>query len=342
MYNALKIKYLSHGVPITGGDTHELFFVHTLEPYAQTQNQPTSLTIHNQPKTFTNIWQQLKLFLWAFYTANADVNIVVARLGLPAIARNLFNKNKVIIVLHGHYPNANCGFFTRKLVDFTYFLLKKKAFKRFALVCLLDYWQDYFTQKKGIQSPVFVFPNFFELQKYRAFIAEKLGKKQVYLGQFSTKNDMVEIDLLCSALKAQDFRCVFSSLYTSHLQEKKHENYEIVVVSYENYLGLMAESCCTIAFSKIPEGLNRIAVESLLVGTPVVGFDMGGLGYLLKKTNSLVVRNHKEALPYITGEKKMPAPNTDFLVQFDVSNTEQYIKPIFGWITDGKKYSRLK
>ena len=59
-------------------------------------------------------------------------------------------------------------------------------------------------------------------------------------------------------------------------------------LNYEKYIQLLYVSDVTVILSKLNEGWNRVAHESVLCGTPVIGNGVGGLGELLKITEQTI------------------------------------------------------
>ncbi|MDI1232945.1 MAG: hypothetical protein PSX81_01545, partial [bacterium] len=78
---------------------------------------------------------------------------------------------------------------------------------------------------------------------------------------------------------------------------------------------------------KVNEGWNRTAHESLLVNTPVIGFKRGGLGDLLKQSNSVIVNSVEEAYNCIEGDVWV-LPDEKFLEKYSIKNTTEYLKVI--------------
>jgi hypothetical protein len=114
----------------------------------------------------------------------------------------------------------------------------------------------------------------------------------------------------------------------------------------------MAASEYTLAMPFIKEGWNRIAHESLLLGTQVIGFNQGGLGDLLRGANAFALGeesreeileeyyrefrnpldvNFMEETFEIILSKKQKTLNREFLQQFEVEQIGNYIIRIKDW-----------
>jgi hypothetical protein len=114
----------------------------------------------------------------------------------------------------------------------------------------------------------------------------------------------------------------------------KFEYYEVKQVPFDAYLSEMASSYCSLAFTKINEGWPRMVHESILVGTPVIGYDNGGLGNLLRQSNSYRVKNAQEAYDLITGNEPLEVKAPDsFAPAYDVASLGGWMKPVVEWVT---------
>ena len=110
------------------------------------------------------------------------------------------------------------------------------------------------------------------------------------------------------------------------------ENYEVRKLSFENYLNEMASSYCSLSLSGVNEGWPRMVHESILVGTPVIGYDMGGLGDLLKESGSYIAKDQNEAFELITGKKLEYKTSLQFIRKYDTSSAKEWITPIINYI----------
>jgi glycosyltransferase involved in cell wall biosynthesis len=81
----------------------------------------------------------------------------------------------------------------------------------------------------------------------------------------------------------------FYHLITSGKKEKDFGTQHLNL-SYHDYIRLLNSSDITVILSRLKEGWNRIAHESLLCKTPVIGLDIAGLGELLNKSKQIIFR----------------------------------------------------
>lgn len=212
-------------------------------------------------------------------------------------------------------------------------IIKKSPNNKVLLVTVAQYWQNYFKQN-GLTNCM-VFYNFFEPTLYKAIIGSN-KKKQIHLGQYSWKNDLT-IKKLAAQLHQHGYYCYFSTNQPLDVQYKTAE-FDVIYEDFNAYLKRMAESLYTLALTQINEGWNRVAHESMLVGTPVIGYHNGGLGELLKGSNAFLVNNYQEAYSIIINNESK-AINHDFLNEFSATNAHSIAKPIVDWITN---YGLLK
>ena len=100
----------------------------------------------------------------------------------------------------------------------------------------------------------------------------------------------------------------------------------------------MAESEYTLALTRVNEGWNRIAHESLLVNTPVIGYVRGGLGNLLYGSGAITVHNAGEAFDAIVKKEKISSRNEYFLDHFDILKSGEYQNNLISWLIHGKEH----
>ena len=317
------IKYISYGKYETGGYKHELFFAEQLQQFLNQKGEHVSLEIDRRNRFYTNPFAYLKLFLLGL-TAIANYNIVVARVALFAVLRNAFNQNKVYIVLHYFDKNDGKSFWLNLYYNALFFVLKNTKNDNISIVTVAPFWVKYFKEKIKHNINVFHFPNFFENEYYSDFVNLN-KKKQIHLGQWSFKNhaDVFEI---AKQLTNQGFYCYFSTNFKDFATKKSF--YEVVYFDkFENYLSQMALSEFTLAITGINEGWNRVAHESILVGTPVIAYAKAGLLDLVNESKSIAANNMEEVLQAI--ENKNVQANLHLLAHYDIKNVTNYLNKMF-------------
>lgn len=310
----MTIKYISQGAVKTGGFRNETAFARALSECLN-----ADLKEIRKQKNITGILGHLKLLMWFFKEANANINIVPVRGALASIARNLFTKNQTIVVIHSDvqpYSSAFLKWYYRL------FLWLKKTFriKRCKVVVVSEFWKQRM-QERGIKD-VFIVPNMFDVNFFKQFRTTQKEKK-IHLGMPDEKLDK-QVYELAVRLTDAGFECYFSTMQKEKVQATSFYNISYFV-NYEAYLTEMAKSICTIQMPAIIEGLPRLAHESLLVGTPLIGYKKGGLGDLLEQSNSNIVSNIDEAFEVIT-QNKFTQINPEFLNEYDVRNMRKYLQ----------------
>lgn len=317
------IKYISYGKYETGGYKHELFFAEQLHDFLNKKGEHVSLEIDRKNRFYTNHFAYLKLFLLGL-TANSNYNIVVARIALFSVLCNIFTQNKVYIVLHNFDKNDGKSFWLNLYYEVLFLVLKNTKNKNISIITVAPFWVEFFKQKVHNNIPVFHFPNFFDNEYYSDFITVN-KKKQIHLGQWSFKNhaDVFEI---AKQLTEQGYYCYFSTNFKDFAT--KTSNYEVVYFDqFENYLTQMALSEFTLALTEINEGWNRVAHESILVGTPVIAYTKAGLLNLVNESKSIAASNMEEVLQGI--ENKNVQANSNLLAHYDIKNAADYLNKIF-------------
>lgn len=165
---SIKAKYISYGKYETGGYKHELFFAHQLAQFLTTEHEKCELIIERSNRFFENPFAYLKLFLLGL-KANGNYNIVVARVAVFAMLRNLFTKNKVYIVLHNFDEDDGKSIWLKWYYHLLFFLLKNLPTKNISIVAVAPFWVNYFKNRINGNIPVHLFPNFFDVEYYDSF-----------------------------------------------------------------------------------------------------------------------------------------------------------------------------
>lgn len=319
------IVYLSHGPLPTGGFQHESFLAATL------QSELGNIPLHSfrQWKYFKGV-EQLYLVWWGFWKATASINIVVGRLALPAILRNLFTKRKVLVVLH-HFDKQYFGSFILKVYYYLLiWLLRQLPKKRFAIITVSPFWVNECTNLVQGKIPVFHFPNLFDVSIY-ASKRNSEKSKSVCLGQWSSKNHP-QVFALASKLKQAGFQCYFASLHPVE-SSADISDYAIFTEPFDQYLNRLARCYCSVAFPYVKEGWNRVAHESMLLGTPLVAYPVGGLADLAQQSGCTTFNNINQAFDSIVNGRLNPIDET-FIKAYNVDNSKKWALPIVNFCSE--------
>lgn len=316
------IKYISFGKYETGGFKHELFFAQCLVNFLNERGFNLVLQKVRKNKFYTNPFGYIKLLLLGF-TANAGYNIVVARVAFTAVLRNLFNSNRVYIVLHNYDEHDGKSVWLKLYFKVLFALLRYAPLKRVSIITVAPYWVQYFESITNGNIKVHLFPNFFDNSHYTKFITSH-KKKQIHLGQWSFKNHP-DVFKLAEQLHQKGYYCYMSTNYKNFAAQ--YPCFDVLYFEeFDSYLKHMAESRYTIAFTAINEGWNRVAHESVLVHTPVIAYAKAGLKNLVDESHSYAVNSIAEAIAII--ENKNEPVKSNLLAHYDINYADNYLKPV--------------
>lgn len=201
-------------------------------------------------------------------------------------------KPKQVVVAY-HYDTAFCHPLVKTHHYLTLKSLVSNMDKVHKLVVISKFWRDYFFNL-GFKNIENVYCGFdkkdFVIDRtasetVRAKINPK-DKKIVYIGNSQKKKgadlaykalkDRDDILLVTSGNKDIDLPCLNLSL------------------NRQEYLALLSVSDVVVTFSQFKEGWNRVAHEAMMMGVPVIGSGLGGMGELLAGGGQKIVTDSKE------------------------------------------------
>lgn len=321
----MRIIYLSHGANETGGYLHEQLLAAAIA--ADIKNCDLCVDEIRFRKNYRGIFGWIQLFFQGFFAAKGDIIITVARLAWPVYLRNIFTKSRILVVLHNYAPgDGKPRFYYTLLNSFLKIAARKK--KRMGVVVVANFWKQYFLETLKYTGNIFHFPNLFETAKYYFFrdIVQKKSKL-IHLGQYSAKIDRKAYLLLVHALQEKGFSCYFSDNSGADISD-------LPVTFFQNreaYLKQMALSSCTVILNKLDEGWNRVAHESMLVGTPVIAFPGGGLEELVRLGNGSLVQTVEEAAAMIENGN-FSAIDYAALESLDAKHAPNFVQPLIKFL----------
>ena len=315
----MQIRYISYGTAKTGGYRHEKCLLDSCLAFLAI-NHPIEAKLIRKNQLFESPSAHVYLMLWAFFQSTGDINIVTARTGVSGILRNLLNQKQVWVVLHNFDQNDNKSFSLKCYYKLLFYLLKRQKSARIKTVVVASFWKQYFQKEIGLRN-VHIFPNLFDTQAYEKY-QSKHKNNWVHLGQLSSKNDQ-GINKLAEKLTSEGYYCYFSTLNPDEASRKNPFFDILYFEQFSDYLEHVSRSLCTLALSRINEGWNRVAHESMLLGTPVIGYNAGGLGDLLKESKSIIVNSVDEAYTCIA-QNLFVQPNHAFTEKYDLSHFAKY------------------
>jgi glycosyltransferase involved in cell wall biosynthesis len=169
-------------------------------------------------------------------------------------------------------------------------LMERRFFGRRQLdepiVVIAEYWRDLLVAK-GYRNVHLVYCGF-RLADYDVSDAEVAAFRErhglgasrvVYIGNPQHKKGA---DLVHAALEHSEFTLVTSGVGDLALPVRHLD------LSFRDYVCLLRAAEVVVTMSRFKEGWNRVAHEAMLVGTPVVGSGMGGMGELLRGGGQIV------------------------------------------------------
>lgn len=322
------VSHISHGVSLTGGYIHEQFVFNSVCDKLEQIGFEVKRYTFRTNRFFKGL-AQLKMVWFGIVNARSDVNFVSNWMALYAIWANLFSKRKIIITWHHHDEADAKTRMTRLYMKLLFSFLSTTQSKRIAILVVSPYWKNYFTAKVSSSVSILYFPNMFNTKQYQSFHQQK-KHKQIYLGQLAFKTD-TQIFELAHQLKQQGYYCFFTTLNQSEVGV--FTDYDILYFQeHSSYLNMVAQSEYSIAYTKLNEGWNRVAHESILLGVQVVGVNKGGLGDLLQESNSLVAKTVNDIAGYIQQQLKTTI-NAHFVAKYDTLNQHLYSQQVTDFIT---------
>jgi hypothetical protein len=230
-------------------------------------------------------------------------------------------KNKVLIMHHyDEFENGNR--LTQKYLHDQIIQCVKNLDR---LVVVADYWKDYFGQYLD-KEKIKVIHNAFDIEE----INEHIG----YFDYIAFKKENgIPLDKIIvyasNALEVKGYKEVIKKLnpdkyfvVTSGGSDKNVVlNHLHLDTDYQRYLRLLAVSDITVILSRLTEGWNRIAHESLLCGTKVIGSGIAGFGDLLRGAGQVIFNEGKDNLQLVIEEvlknDLIGKVGYDFAVEFD-------------------------
>lgn len=200
--------------------------------------------------------------------------------------------NKKILILHHYDSEENVHAFLNPL-------LKNRllsSLKKFDLIIVVStYWKNFFSSYVSTEK-IQVIYNSFDVDKINNIISN--FNKTEFIKKYNIPENKIVV-YAGNALKIKGYDEVIKQLtdekYFVITSGNKDEDAALenlhLTLNYTEYIQLL---CCvdvTVIFSKFQEGWNRIAHESLLCKTPVIGRDVAGMGELLHNAKQTVIKD---------------------------------------------------
>jgi glycosyltransferase involved in cell wall biosynthesis len=317
------LQYISHGEKETGGYAHEKTLFESIAK-ALDLGAGDCQEIRFR-RRFKGLFGWFRLGFLAFKAAGPNATIItVARLAWPVFLKQLFGRGKMLVVVHNYDPfDKKPRLYYRVLNAFLRMASRKTA--RIRLVVVAKHWQQLFKEKWGISA--MLFPNLFSAAPYAIFrsVARK-NPKLIHFGQYSDKIDNKKYLVLLHELNQRNFTCYFSTN-----NPVLAPNFPVTVFqNHEAYLKQMAGCGATVILNSIQEGWNRVAHESILVGTPIVVGPGGGPEELAGLLGGLVT---DEVATIVSDLEKGLAPVEDAKTRlFGLETATAWAAPLVNFI----------
>lgn len=171
-------------------------------------------------------------------------------------------------------------------------------FKRFlknaqnaTVVVVSQYWKD-FLHTHNLKDVKIIY-NSFDDKRYIATLDKKSfllkynldDKPIIYIGKNSKSKSLKAFELL------QQYKNGYNIVTTG--KKIEFEGPKNLDLTFEDYINLLHFSSCTLLLTDFKEGWSRIAHESILCNTPVIGNGAGGMSELLEMTKQLQLKEYK-------------------------------------------------
>lgn len=276
-------------------------------------------------RRFKGLFGWFRLGFSAFKAADPNATVItVARLAWPVFLKQLFGRGKMLVVVHNWDSRDGKPRIYYRVLSAFLNLARTRA-RKIAVVVPAAYWKQYLSARFGL-SPL-VFPNLFSEAPYAFFkeIARK-NPKLIHLGQYSEKIDIKKYLVLCHTLNRYGFVYYFSS-------NSPISNTDFPISFFETkeaYLKQMSTCYASVFINKINEGWNRVAHESLLVGTPIIVSSGGGIEELANTLGCCVIDDPAEIVAALNSPLLMA--NERELSRFYIRSAHDWVAPIIHFI----------
>lgn len=277
----------------------------------------------NRLKPAKGLLAFFKLWFNAFALSNAQINVTVQRLLIPVLVASIFRKQQVVLIWHHYDAKQKHSFFYHANVWLVINLLKL-GMQNIKVVVVAKFWQQWLINKGVSKDNVIIIPNLFDVKSYRPYLATLKNNKLIYCGQYGVKQP-AEMESFTTQLTEKGYTCFYTTPNENEVQKLPHA--QVLSLSKHEYLTKVSSAAYTVCFSSINEGWNRVAHESLMVGTPVIGNTAGGLGDLLIMAEQHIVLNLNQAQEIILSNKQVTIP-TQFLAKYDMAQIAYHAAPL--------------
>jgi glycosyltransferase involved in cell wall biosynthesis len=291
----------------------------------KTNNNPEDLLLDISKNKWL-VFKKLKFFVQVFFFKPKTIPDILITNSAGVYAGILKKEAKKRVLIFHHFDESEFeNLFWYKYLNKSFF----SSLKNFdCIVVVADYWKKFLEQYVTSEKLVII-QNSFDVEEIEK---NKLAfDRESFLKKYNIPSDKI-IVYAGNALKIKGFEKVIKLLPRNRFFVITSGNKDVDIdhlhlnLSFKEYIHLLCASDITVLLSGFKEGWNRIAHESILCGTPVIGTNVGGMGELLKNTNQVIYKEGDDLEMVIEkvlkNDNKINPNISEFAVQFD----EQYFK----------------
>jgi glycosyltransferase involved in cell wall biosynthesis len=204
------------------------------------------------------------------------------------------------------------------------FVLHKKLRSLDYVVCVSEYWHNYL-ENIGCKNVKKIYNSFDmnefvfgddEIQRFLMNHNIPSDKPIIYMGLAKPQKGILEV---YNALKHEDYTLVMTGPFNPEVDIPVKR----LFLDRHDYLCLLKTSTAVVSMPIIEEGWSRVAHESMLCGTPVIGSGTGGMKELLDGGRQMICNDfhNLSAVTKVVIEQreKYAADGYNYAIRFDLS-----------------------
>jgi len=241
----------------------------------------SSESVKKKNESLINYWFRSKFI--------SDKNSLIIREPYPIVFGKYNRSNKFIGVIHHIDHDLSWS----SLKHYYYFKMLWKNLKKLdAIVTVSNYWKKEL-EMAGLKN-IHVIYNSYPVEKYTISQASistfkkrfniNPNKPLIYIGNASREKGVYEV---YEALRSKNYELIMSGS-SNNAADLPVQYYNFNAADFQQ---MLAASDVVLCMSSMIEGWNRIAHESLLCGTPVIGSGSGGMTELLQCSQQIILKD---------------------------------------------------
>ncbi len=230
--------------------------------------------------------------------------------------------NKKILIFHHYFSEESAYPVVRSILK-NRLLSNLKNFDH--IIVVADYWKKFVAQYVD-ERKIYLICNSFNTKKIDT--VKRSFQKTDFKKKYNIPDDKI-IVYAGNALKIKGYLDVIAQLdaakYFIITSGNKDKNTQLkhlhLQLDATEYIQLLCAADITVILSKFQEGWNRIAHESLICGTRVIGTDIAGFGELLHNASQIIYRdgdNLQELISKALDDDKLVADGMNYASQFNL------------------------